>query len=138
MKKLVCLGLAIAPLAALAQHRIYLDDEEVVFKDVKPVMVNGRMMVPLRGIFERMGISIEWQPEKELVIARKAADLIELEVNSRTARINGQDVVMEVAPYHLRGRTMVPLRLISQATGADVSFRDGAVRITSKKERKLY
>ncbi|HVL39945.1 MAG TPA: copper amine oxidase N-terminal domain-containing protein, partial [Fimbriimonadaceae bacterium] len=129
MKRLSLVGALLGAATLSLAQRVFLDGREIVFDDVRPQMVNGRLMVPIRGIFEQMGIAVEWDAQREVVTARKAPDLVELEVNSRVARINGQEAVLEVAPFHHRGRTLVPLRLIAQATGANVTYRDGDVHI---------
>ncbi len=53
----------------------------------------------------------------------------ELEINSETAKINGKEIILDVAPYIENGRALVPLRFIGEAFGASVEYGDGAVTV---------
>lgn len=49
----------ITPSAVFAQAiRVYVDQQLVNF-DVSPVIIQGRVLVPLRGIFERLGATVD-------------------------------------------------------------------------------
>jgi len=52
--------IALLPQPVLAQRaiRVYVDGQPVNF-DVPPVYTQGRVLVPLRGIFERLGAHAE-------------------------------------------------------------------------------
>ncbi|MEG1538280.1 MAG: copper amine oxidase N-terminal domain-containing protein [Clostridiales bacterium] len=43
-------------------------------------------------------------------------------MGKKTAHVNGQAVTMEVAPVVISDRTMVPLRFIAEAFGAEVGY----------------
>ena len=48
--------------------RATVNGENVYFPDVQPAMVNGRVMVPLRGVFEHMGAHVMWNSATQTVI----------------------------------------------------------------------
>ena len=56
-----------------------------------------------------------------------AADgtVVQLTIGSTTAYVNGQAVTLDVAPVIEGGRTLMPLRFIAEAVGAEVAW-DGA------------
>ncbi|WP_179136188.1 stalk domain-containing protein [Paenibacillus sp. 32352] len=99
------------------------------------VIKDGSTLVPLRGIFEVLGAEIEWNGEQQQVAAQKGAQLIELTINKPTASINGETVTLAANAEIINGSTMVPLRFVAEALGADVSFNpnQNKVSITSFK-----
>lgn len=107
---------------ASAQIRVYVDDNRVWFQDAEPHMMQSRVFVPLRGVFEQMGADVMWNGQSQLVTARKGSTDVQLKIGSRTAWIDGVARTMDVAPHMMNGRTMVPLRFISESLGADVRW----------------
>jgi len=39
---------------------VYVDGERVIFPDQEPVIIDGRVLVPVRAVFEAMGFEVEW------------------------------------------------------------------------------
>lgn len=70
------------------------------------------------------------------VLAKTSGTTVVLQVNSTTAMVNGESVTLDVAPYidASSGRTLVPLRFISEALGYTVWWdnEEKAVRIFNK------
>jgi hypothetical protein len=117
--------LATAAMAS-AEIRVYVDDNRVWFQGTAPHMMQNRVFVPLRGVFEQMGAEVMWDGPSQLVTARKGNKDIQLKIGSRTAWIDGVAHTMDVAPHIMKGSTMVPLRFISESLGADVRWDAGA------------
>jgi flagellar hook assembly protein FlgD len=90
--------------------------------DVGPEMVDGRTMVPLRKTAETMGFQVVWDEATRSVLLAGYGRSVTLKVGSRMALVNGKAVEMEVAPYLREGRTMVPLRLVSEGLGFSVTW----------------
>lgn len=120
----VALALALPVLSAGAQGavRVFVDGEQVLF-DQPPVSQGGRLLVPLRGIFEKMGAVVEWNGATRTVRAARGATLVELQIGSRIARVDGRAMTLDVPAMVMGGRTLVPLRFISEALGATVDYR---------------
>lgn len=107
---------------ASAQIRVYVDDRRVWFQDADPHMMQSRVFVPLRGVFEQMGAEVMWNGSTDTVTARKGNTDVQVVIGNRTAYIDGVARTMDVAPHMMNGRTMVPLRFISESLGADVRW----------------
>lgn len=118
---------------AFADISVFVDGSMIEFPDQKPAMVSGRVLVPLRGVFEKMGASLEWAPRSGQILARSASKTVELKIGDTMARVNGQPVMLDVPPRIMGSRTMVPLRFIGESLGAAVSWDAGlsAVRIST-------
>ncbi len=110
------------PVAAAPGQITVLVDGTVLTLDVPPVQIEGRVLVPLRGIFERLGATVVFDPATQTVTAARESITVVLRLGSREARINDRIVLLDVPPLALRGRTMVPLRFVSGALGARVDW----------------
>ena len=106
-----------------APIKILLDGSPLTL-DVSPVQIEGRVFVPLRGVFERLGAKVVFDPISQTVTATREAVTIVLRLGSREARINDRIVLLDVPVLALRGRTMVPLRFVSEALGARVDWNE--------------
>ncbi|MGV3615035.1 MAG: stalk domain-containing protein [Fimbriimonas sp.] len=101
---------------------VNVDGDRVDFRGTEPAYINGRVLVPLRGVFEQMGASVNWRPATRTVTARKGDKDVRLRIGERTASIDGQPVTMDVPAQIIDGSTMVPIRFLSESLGADVSW----------------
>jgi Copper amine oxidase N-terminal domain len=133
--KLAALPLALAlvlPAAAPAQSAVsvFVNGQRMSF-DQPPVVQNGRVFVPLRGVFQQLGASVVYSNGQ--INATGGGRTISLTIGSTTAVVNGQQQTLDVAPFVIGDRTLVPLRFVAQALGAQVNWDDSssAVTITS-------
>ncbi|MEW6276854.1 MAG: copper amine oxidase N-terminal domain-containing protein, partial [Bacillota bacterium] len=95
--------------------------------DQPPVIVNDRTMVPLRAIFQALGAQVNWDGATQTVTATRGDTVIILVIGSPTAFKDGETVTLSQPALLLGGRTMVPLRFVSEALGAQVNW-DGATQ----------
>jgi hypothetical protein len=96
--------------------------------DVKPVIKNGRTLVPARAIAEALGAKVTWDPSTQTVTFTKDNTIVTLHIGSKTITINGKTATIDVPAALLNGRTVVPVRFISEALNATVQWvPDGQV-----------
>ena len=105
-----------------AQIKVTVNDDPVGFAGMQPVSINGRVFVPLRGVFERMGAFVEWNPGTQTVTATRANSTVKLQIGSNNAWVDGSNTMMDAPARLMSGRTMVPLRFLSEALGASVNW----------------
>lgn len=105
-----------------AQIRVTVNEDPVGFEGMQPVSINGRVFVPLRGVFERMGAFVEWNPGTQTVTATRANSTVKLQIGSNNAWVDGSNTMMDAPARLMSGRTMVPLRFLSEALGASVNW----------------
>jgi hypothetical protein len=118
---------------------VVIDGKSLVF-DTKPAIINGRVLVPFRGIFEALGAEVQWYGDTGKIIAHRGNTTIEINIGGSTLK-NGKPVSLDVPPRIIRGRTMVPIRFVSEALGAQVHWdkaRQRVVIITGKMRTILY
>ena len=90
--------------------------------DQPPIAENGRTLVPLRAIFEALGASVEWDGTTQTVTSRKDSTIITLQLGSSEMYVNGKIVRLDVPAKAINGRTLVPVRAISEAFGCTVTW----------------
>lgn len=99
-------------------------DGEIVEFDVKPQIIGGRTMVPLRAVFEKMGAVVEWDDPTRTVTATKGDKTVVATIGSNIMYINGTEYAMDVAPLLLGGRTLAPARFVAEAFDGKVLWSD--------------
>lgn len=89
-----------------------------------PVERSGRIFVPLRGIFERLGANVVYSNGTINATGRDGRT-VSLQIGSTQATVGGQPSTLDVAPFLIGESTYVPLRFVSQALGANVAYDSG-------------
>jgi lysozyme len=105
-------------------------DGQIVTLDTPPVIVSGRTLVPLRPIIEGLGGAITWVPETRSVEVWFNGTILLLQIGNRTAVVNGEAVVMDVPAAIMNGRTMLPVRFVSEHLGAEVQWEELTKTVT--------
>lgn len=97
-----------------------------------PVMIQGRVMLPMRSIFEALDASVKWNQKTKTVTATKDGTTVILKINSKTATINNKTVALDVPAKNLKGNTMVPVRFVSEALGQKIGWNSKTKTVTVK------
>lgn len=83
--------------------------------DVPPVVQNQRTLVPIRVVAEALGAKVDWNNDTQTVTITLNGKVLTMTLGKT---IEG----MDVAAQAMNGRTMVPLRYVSEALGAYVMW----------------
>jgi len=110
--------------------QVQLDGSPLSFGNVPPTNLNGHVLVPLRGVFEALGAQVDYQASTRTVLAAKGNTNLRLQIGSTTAYVNENPVVLEVPAQVILGSTLVPLRFVSEALGAQVSWNPATKTIS--------
>ena len=113
---------------------VTVNGEAVQFLDIGPQQIEGRTLVPVRGVLEKLGATVSFDNRTQTVIASTPKMDIQLKIGSRTAIVNGNNVTLDIAAQTIHDHTFVPLRFLGEALGADVSWEPSTrtVRIITK------
>ncbi|AIE87454.1 stalk domain-containing protein [Fimbriimonas ginsengisoli] len=114
----------IASVAGAQGISVTVDGQPVNFNGASPRSVNGRVLVPLRGVFEEMGAYVQWRPNSRSVVATRGDSDVRLRIGDRTATVDGHEVTLDVPAMIINGATMVPIRFLSESLGAEVRWRE--------------
>ncbi len=93
-----------------------------------PIVQTGRVFVPMRSIFERMGATVVYASGN--INATRGRTTVALRIGSTSATIDGQNQQLDVAPFIVGATTYVPLRFIAQSLGANVNY-DNNTRVVA-------
>lgn len=103
------------------QIQIQIDGKLESF-DQSPLVLDGRTLLPLRAIFERLGAQVTWDEATQTITATRGNHRVTLRVGSAEAIIDGRSVTLTTPPVILQGRTYVPVRFVSEALGGYVGW----------------
>ncbi|MBE7047394.1 MAG: hypothetical protein E7396_08310 [Ruminococcaceae bacterium] len=143
MKKVLAIMLSLCMMFTSFTVVNAADDIKVIVKDQPktfdqmPVIIDGRTLVPMRGIFEALGATIAWDDATKTVTAKKSGETIILKIGDNNATVSGETKTLDVAPQIINGRTMVPVRFVSEALGEEVGW-NGDTRTVTVGKGKLH
>lgn len=98
--------------------------------DVQPFIKDGRTMVPARNLAEPLGCRVSAAGPNQVHIA-KGDKLIILYLGENRYTVDGEDKTIDVAPFVMDGRTMVPVRFVAEEMGCQVIMKGNTVEVTS-------
>ena len=91
--------------------------------DVKPfVNADGRTMLPIRAIAEAVGADVKWDEATQTATLTLGAKVVKVTLGQNNILVDGVPVPMDTAAASKDGRTVLPLRAVSEAMGADVGW----------------
>ena len=101
---------------------------QAMYLNPGPIEKAGRVFVPLRGIFEKLGAAVVYS--QGTINATKGSTTVSLTIGSTQGTVNGQAQTLDVAPFIVGATTYVPLRFVAQSLGAQVGY-DNSTRIVA-------
>ncbi|MBY0203642.1 copper amine oxidase N-terminal domain-containing protein [Paenibacillus cucumis (ex Kampfer et al. 2016)] len=116
---------------AAARISIYINGTEVPAVQA-PVMKAGRVLVPLRSIFEGIDAEVQFNNKTKTITATRGDQEVKLTLGSKAAYIDGQLNVLDVPASTIKGSTMVPIRFVSEAFGEKVFWNSRSQRVDIK------
>jgi hypothetical protein len=91
------------------------------------VSENGRLLIPLRGVFEHYGADIGWNSATRTVTIEAPALKVNMQIDSKSAMLNGETKMLDAPPRIIDGRTHIPLRFVAEALGERVEYEGDRV-----------
>jgi len=95
---------------------------ETVEFEVPPIIQDNRTFVPVRFVLDRIGAEINWDGEKRQVTIFFGDRVVILTLDSKIVVVDGVEIEIDVAPFIMSSRTMVPLRFVAETFGFGVGF----------------
>lgn len=115
--------------SANAQVNVVLDGKKINF-ETSPAIVEGRTLLPIRSVVEAIGGDVQWDNGTKTVTINTCDVEISIVINSKNPIVNGEAKNLDVAAQIIGGRTMVPLRFVGEALGAEVGFDANTKTVT--------
>ena len=99
---------------------LHVDGKPIALDDTPaPMIRDGRVQVPMRGIFEALGANVQYLPELRQVVATGDRE-VTLVLDENFAYVDGQHRLLDYPPRVVDGHVMVPTRFVSEALGSSV------------------
>ncbi|MCD7853997.1 MAG: copper amine oxidase N-terminal domain-containing protein [Clostridiales bacterium] len=108
---------------------LVIDGQEVE-SDQPAVIVDGRTMVPVRVIADALGIWIDYIENTKTVLFEKNNTDIMLTIGNNFAVVDDEEVEIDSPAVIINGRTMVPVRFISEIFSAEVGWNADTKTVT--------
>lgn len=101
-------------------------------------LIDERTMIPMRSIFEELGAQVTWDQNTSTITATKGNTKILLKIGSKDTKVNNKTVKLDVQPQVQKGVTLIPLRFVSEALGAQVEWNNTLQRaIISQGDKEI-
>lgn len=101
--------------------KLYVNGEEPAFQTA-PFFRDGATLVPFRAIAEALDAEVSWNKEERSVTVTRDGITVKLFIDSKTAYVNGKQVILEVPAAAVKGNTVIPVRFVSEALKATVKY----------------
>lgn len=104
---------------------VMVNNETLQFPTQDPVIIDGTTLVPVRTIIETFDAKVDWVDENgvQKVIVNTADKNISMTINSKELYVNGErQNDLEVPAQLINDKTLVPMRVISEALGCRVDW----------------
>ncbi len=118
-----------------APVKVFVNGEETYLPDQQAFIQRDRTMVPVRFITEEVGAQVLWNQATRTVTISKNGTTINMAVGQKEFMVNGVQYTSDIAPMISNGRTMVPVRFVTENLGFAVQYETGylpVVRLTSR------
>lgn len=111
---------------------VFSQGEQLEF-DQEPINDSGRLLVPARAIFESLGAEVTYDDGDGVITAVSDDRTVVMQIDNPEMG-NGTEVFeLEVSPQVVNGRTMVPLRAVSEAFDCSVEYLESLNRVVIDK-----
>jgi len=102
---------------------------------VAPMIQNGRTLLPVHAFIETLGGTIGWSAAARKVTVKLGNKTVQLWIGKSIATANGKQIAIDTAdrkvvPVIIQGRTLLPLRFLSENLGLGVVWNAAARMIT--------
>jgi len=95
---------------------------QISFPDVHPTIINDRVLIPVRGLFENLGCSVSWEQRSSTAIVKNQFKTVKIPVGSQHILVNDQKIDTSVPAQIINSRTMIPIRAVSEALDLEVQW----------------
>ena len=120
---------------------VFLNGELIIFPNQQPTVVERRTLIPLRGIFEKMGYDVSWDAKTKSCVISNDMQTITMRSGHKGMQVDDRAYMLDVPAQIINDSLMIPLRAVAECTGATVTWDapTKAVYINSnQKEQVTY
>jgi len=101
---------------------VYLNGEKLIFNDAQPIIVNDRVMVPIRTTADYFGMQTDWNKETETMTFTKGDRTTVHKMRTNVITVNGEAITFDSPSINSMNRTLMPVRMLGEAIGAAIDW----------------
>lgn len=124
----------ILPTSVFAESQsitVLYDGTQIEFAE-QPVIEDGTTLVQFRPLFEKLGLTIQWDEQTKKITGKKEGLDLTIQIDNKIAIVNGNQITLDLAPKIVNGNTVVPLRFVGESTGKEVSWDQASYQVSIK------
>ena len=112
------------PVVSFANSEIIvtIDGQQVTFADQGPVIIDGRTLVPVGGVFGAIDFVPTWDGATRTATLTRSDFTIVITIDNATFTTNGVQHTLDVPAQIVNGRTMLPIRAVLESIGYDLDW----------------
>lgn len=104
---------------------VVLDGESLEL-ETQPVMIDDRVLVPMRAVFEAMGATVIWHGDVGSVEAVKGDISMMIGIDMKYMIVNKKQIQLDVPARLIGDYTMIPIRAVSEVFGCNVDWDESS------------
>ncbi|MDW7671877.1 MAG: stalk domain-containing protein [Bacillota bacterium] len=93
-------------------------------------ILDGRVMLQMNEVFRALGAEVQWVEASRTILINRNQQVLSMSLDEGTVQTPEGLMLIEPSPYISEGRTMVPLRFISELLGYQVDWNESARQVT--------
>lgn len=105
-----------------AGAKVRLNGNLIKFDRQFPLVIEDRTLIPIRGLFEKLGAEVSWNGERNEATVKYNGTTIVIPIDADYTYVNGEKISLDVSARVINQRTMVPLRFIMNNFGFNVEW----------------
>jgi len=113
--------------------KVWVDDR-LVNSETPAFLRDGMVIGPFRAIVEASGGVVDWDNTHKQAIATLGSLRLLATIGRKELTVNGERLVLPIAPFLLGNRTFLPLRSLGQALGKSVEWQEGTLRLRTPEQ----
>jgi N-acetylmuramoyl-L-alanine amidase len=125
-------GLTVIELFYDGEHQLYVEETITLYindlrvegfeGEMPPLILNDRVYLPVRDVFEMFGAVVTWNEHIGQVFIGYEGSLVSLRAGAPMMNVEGELVAIPLPPININGRMMAPVSFVAAAFGFEVSW----------------
>lgn len=100
-----------------------------------PIIKDGRTLIPIRAVVEKIGATLEWDNPTRTMTISKDNTTIRLQVDNPLMQVSGAPPVqLDVAPQIIGGSTLMPIRAVVESFGYEVLWNPAELHLAIEEQ----
>ena len=111
----------------IGEKKMWFDGKTVSLSEAPYLAKSSVTMIPLKQIAEQLDFRVDFNLQEQKITLTKQESVMEMWLGKKEALIYGQATTLQSNPVIKNGTTLVPIRLLAEFLGTQVSWIDGEI-----------